>query len=143
MHGEFVNKFVSFLANALPSVSFIHRPYLHWSCLATMCFSSPLSSLSSLALSKIVSAHFACKISITLLPSPAVAIEAPEEGWFDFDRIHDELFEQGFTIYPGKPGAAPNFRLSVLGAIDQRDIKAFLRALEQVCLSARSGLSSP
>ncbi|MDG2051511.1 MAG: 2-aminoethylphosphonate--pyruvate transaminase [Myxococcota bacterium] len=72
-----------------------------------------------------------------------VAIEAPGEGWFDFDRIHDELFEQGFTIYPGKPGAAPNFRLSVLGAIDQRDVKAFLRALEQVCLSARSGLSSP
>jgi len=58
-----------------------------------------------------------------------VAIRAPEEPWYDFDAMHDALDAEGFTIYPGKPGATPTFRLSVLGAIDHRDVEAFLEAL--------------
>lgn len=58
-----------------------------------------------------------------------VAIRAPSEAWFDFDHMHDALFDEGFTIYPGKPGAVPTFRLAVLGAIDHRDIERFLEAL--------------
>lgn len=58
-----------------------------------------------------------------------VAIRAPESPWFDFDHMHDALFAEGFTIYPGKPGAIPTFRLAVLGAIDHTDIEDFLEAL--------------
>ena len=58
-----------------------------------------------------------------------VAIREPAEDWYDFDHMHDALAEEGFTIYPGKPGAEPTFRLAVLGAIDARDIEAFLFAL--------------
>jgi 2-aminoethylphosphonate aminotransferase len=58
-----------------------------------------------------------------------VAIREPEADWYDFDQMHDALAAEGFTIYPGKPGAEPTFRLAVLGAIDARDIEAFLAAL--------------
>ena len=58
-----------------------------------------------------------------------VAIREPVGDWYDFDRMHDALDAEGFTIYPGKPGAEPTFRLAVLGAIDARDIEAFLGAL--------------
>ena len=58
-----------------------------------------------------------------------VAIREPSDDWYDFDHMHDALAEEGFTIYPGKPGAEPTFRLAVLGAIDARDIEAFLAAL--------------
>ena len=66
-----------------------------------------------------------------------VAIRAPAEPWFDFDAMHDALFAEGFTIYPGKLGAAASFRLSVLGAIDERDIEAFLAALGRHLRRAR------
>jgi 2-aminoethylphosphonate aminotransferase len=58
-----------------------------------------------------------------------VAIRAPQAPWYDFDHMHDALDQQGFTIYPGKPGAEATFRLAVLGAIDAGDIEAFLLAL--------------
>jgi 2-aminoethylphosphonate-pyruvate transaminase len=58
-----------------------------------------------------------------------VAIHEPSGDWYDFDRMHDALDAEGFTIYPGKPGAQPTFRLAVLGAIDARDIENFLAAL--------------
>jgi len=58
-----------------------------------------------------------------------VAIKEPDASWYDFDAMHDALDREGFTIYPGKPGAVPTFRLAVLGAIDARDIEAFLKAL--------------
>jgi 2-aminoethylphosphonate-pyruvate transaminase len=66
-----------------------------------------------------------------------VAIRAPQEPWYDFDAMHDALDAEGFTIYPGKPGAAPAFRLAVLGAIDHRDIEAFLEALGRYVRGAR------
>lgn len=58
-----------------------------------------------------------------------VAIREPADDWYDFERMHDAMAAEGFTIYPGKPGAEPTFRLAVLGAIDARDIEAFLAAL--------------
>jgi aspartate aminotransferase-like enzyme len=67
-----------------------------------------------------------------------VAIRSPEAAWFDFDAMHDALYADGFTIYPGKPGAAATFRLSVLGAIDHRDIEAFLESLEHYLRGVRA-----
>jgi 2-aminoethylphosphonate aminotransferase len=58
-----------------------------------------------------------------------VAIREPDAPWYDFGRMHDALYAEGFTIYPGKAGRTPTFRLSVLGDIDERDILAFLAAL--------------
>lgn len=58
-----------------------------------------------------------------------VAIRDPMAPWFDFNHLHDALYAQGFTIYPGKPQGTPTFRLSVLGAIDGADIERFLASM--------------
>jgi len=49
---------------------------------------------------------------------------------FDFDILHDKLYEKGFTIYPGKIKKANTFRLANMGAIDHRDIEKFLIELK-------------
>lgn len=67
-----------------------------------------------------------------------VAIRAPVSAWYDFDAMHDALDAKGFTIYPGKSGAAASFRLAVLGAIDHRDIEAFLEALGRYVRGVRA-----
>jgi len=48
---------------------------------------------------------------------------------FDFNILHDKLFEKGFTIYPGKITELDTFRLAVMGAIFPKDIEDFLKAL--------------
>jgi 2-aminoethylphosphonate aminotransferase len=58
-----------------------------------------------------------------------VAIREPEGRWYDFEHMHAAMDAAGFTIYPGKPGAVPTFRLAVLGDIDSGDIRDFLEAL--------------
>ncbi|MDP3395316.1 MAG: 2-aminoethylphosphonate--pyruvate transaminase [Methanoregula sp.] len=52
----------------------------------------------------------------------------PEDVKFDFDRMHDYLYERGFTVYPGKIRQR-SFRLSILGDLYPEDIAAFLDAL--------------
>lgn len=61
----------------------------------------------------------------------------PDEDWYDFDTMHDYLLARGFTIYPGKPASGRTFRLSVLGAIDESDIRDFLAALREFVDMAR------
>jgi 2-aminoethylphosphonate-pyruvate transaminase len=68
-----------------------------------------------------------------------VAIREPADAWYDFDHMHDALAAEGFTIYPGKPGAEPTFRLAVLGAIDAQDIEAFLAALGSYLARVKAG----
>ena len=51
---------------------------------------------------------------------------------FDFNILHDKLYERGFTIYPGKITDLDTFRIAVMGSIDKEDIKNFLKNLEEV-----------
>lgn len=61
-----------------------------------------------------------------------ITVFEPEIANFDFDKLHDLLFEKGFTIYPGKlDDQRKTFRLANLGAIDKNDILNFLKALQQ------------
>jgi aspartate aminotransferase-like enzyme len=62
----------------------------------------------------------------------------PEVEKFDFDRMHDYLYERGFTVYPGKI-RQKSFRLSILGDLYPEDIVAFLDALRAYL--ADNGLS--
>jgi 2-aminoethylphosphonate-pyruvate transaminase len=66
-----------------------------------------------------------------------VAVKEPDAPWYDFDAMHAALDREGFTIYPGKPGAVPTFRLAVLGAIDSSDIEAFLKAFGRYLTQVR------
>jgi 2-aminoethylphosphonate-pyruvate transaminase len=57
------------------------------------------------------------------------AVIEPRHPAYSFMMMHDELYAQGFTIYPGKIPGLPTFRLANLGAIDRTDIEAFLEVL--------------
>lgn len=56
----------------------------------------------------------------------------PENPNYDFSKLHDLLYEEGFTIYPGKIGKKGTFRLANMGAIDYRDIKDFIVILKRI-----------
>jgi len=72
-----------------------------------------------------------------------LAVREPEASWYDFRSMHDELYALGFTVYPGKTGRTPCFRLSVLGDIDVTDIEAFLAALRRHVEKRRATASRP
>ena len=63
-----------------------------------------------------------------------ITIEYPNTPVFDFDMMHDKLYERGFTIYPGKIGKKRTFRLANMGAIAEDDIRDFLQALHDVLI---------
>jgi 2-aminoethylphosphonate-pyruvate transaminase len=54
----------------------------------------------------------------------------PENPRYSFDAMHDDLYGQGFTIYPGKVASKNTFRIANIGAIERSDIRNFLTALE-------------
>jgi 2-aminoethylphosphonate-pyruvate transaminase len=65
-----------------------------------------------------------------------LAIIEPKHSGYDFDSMHDYLYQRGFTIYPGKGAKEATFRLSILGDLTKEDIKAFLRELEGYLLNS-------
>ena len=59
------------------------------------------------------------------------AILEPADPNYDFDAMHDYLYERGFTIYPGKGAAkGDTFRLANMGAVDAQDMRDFLKTLQ-------------
>lgn len=54
-----------------------------------------------------------------------VTVRAPQDGKFDFFKLHDYCYERGFTIYPGKMFGLETFRLCNLGVITRKDIEDF------------------
>lgn len=53
------------------------------------------------------------------------AILDPAHPNYNFEDMHDYLYERGFTIYPGKVGNIGTFRLSNIGQIYPQDIENF------------------
>jgi len=58
-----------------------------------------------------------------------LAVIEPDTSLYNFDRMHDFLYERGFTIYPGKGAKKSTFRLSILGDLYKIDIDSFLLEL--------------
>ncbi len=54
---------------------------------------------------------------------------------YDFDRHHDLLLADGYTIYPAKAGYEHTFRLGNIGQITTADIDAFLASNASVLRS--------
>jgi 2-aminoethylphosphonate-pyruvate transaminase len=65
-----------------------------------------------------------------------LAIIEPKHSGYDFDAMHDYLYQRGFTIYPGKGAKEATFRLSILGDLTKVDIKGFLQELEGYLLAS-------
>ena len=56
----------------------------------------------------------------------------PDHSNFDFNKMHDLLYQRGFTIYPGKITKKKSFRLSNMGDLSTNDINLFLLILAEV-----------
>lgn len=75
------------------------------------------------------------KLGLRQVISPAhqsglvVSVKYPDTPEWDFTKVHDYLYERGFTIYPGKIEGTDTFRLCALGAIDVPDIRLFFENL--------------
>ena len=60
-----------------------------------------------------------------------VGLMYPNDPNFDFNKIHDYLFENGVTIYPGKIADLETFRICNLGALKAEDIRDAFAVLEE------------
>jgi len=58
------------------------------------------------------------------------SIIEPVDSNYSFTEMHDYLYEQGFTIYPGKGAKQNTFRIANMGEIYKEDIVKFLSCLE-------------
>jgi aspartate aminotransferase-like enzyme len=59
-----------------------------------------------------------------------LAVKEPSDPRYNFDAMHDYLYQRGYTIYPGKGAKEATFRLSVLGDLHKKDIESFLSELK-------------
>ena len=50
---------------------------------------------------------------------------------YDFDSMHDYLYANGITIYPGKLDDLNSFRVANIGDLTKDDIELFLTLLEK------------
>jgi 2-aminoethylphosphonate-pyruvate transaminase len=57
------------------------------------------------------------------------SIIEPKDDNYNFTEMHDYLFKQGFTIYPGKGAKQNTFRIANMGEIYEEDIIRFLKCL--------------
>lgn len=69
-----------------------------------------------------------------------VSVKYPDDANWDFDRVHDYCYDNGFTIYPGKISTTDTFRLCSLGAIGVEDIKAFFATLRRALVENGIGI---
>lgn len=60
-----------------------------------------------------------------------MTVQFPEDGrQYEFDAMHDAMYQQGYTIYPKKLPIANTFRLACIGDLTKTDIDHFLSALK-------------
>jgi 2-aminoethylphosphonate-pyruvate transaminase len=59
------------------------------------------------------------------------AIIEPTYENYDFNVLHDYLYERGVTIYPGKVAELNTFRVANIGELEEKDIQLFLYLLKQ------------
>jgi 2-aminoethylphosphonate-pyruvate transaminase len=59
------------------------------------------------------------------------AIVEPECEAYDFNSMHDYLYSNGITIYPGKLNYLNSFRVANIGDLNKDDIELFLALLEK------------
>jgi len=82
-----------------------------------------ITGITRLGLKHLVAAKHHSKI-ITAIVEPAC--EA-----YDFDSMHDYLYANGITIYPGKLSDSKTFRVATIGDLTKEDIELFLIFLEK------------
>nr|WP_093273552.1 2-aminoethylphosphonate--pyruvate transaminase [Psychrobacillus sp. OK032] len=82
-----------------------------------------IAGISRLGLKHLVAAEHHSKI--------ITAIVEPTCEAYDFDSMHDYLYANGITIYPGKLNYLNSFRVANIGDLTKDDIELFLTLLEK------------
>ena len=82
-----------------------------------------IAGISRLGLKHLVPAEHHSKI--------ITAIVEPTCETYDFDSMHDYLYANGITIYPGKLNYLNSFRVANIGDLTKDDIELFLTLLEK------------
>jgi len=59
------------------------------------------------------------------------SFKEPVCSGYDFTEMHDFLYSQGYTIYPGKLADLKTFRIANIGDITNKDIEKFLNLFEE------------
>lgn len=85
------------------------------------------NGLNKLKLKKLVGEE----ISSRLLTS----IIEPETPKYNFNSMHNFLYDKGFTIYPGKIASKNTFRVANIGEIYPEDMKRFVDLLQEYFIS--------
>jgi 2-aminoethylphosphonate aminotransferase len=72
----------------------------------------------------------------TLLPEEQesgllLAVCDPEDKRYNFEHMHDYLYDRGYTIYPGKGARKSTFRLAVIGDMKKFEVESFLKELKE------------
>lgn len=65
------------------------------------------------------------------------SIVEPEVKEYNFDSLHNYLYEKGFTIYPGKVSSKNTFRIANIGDIYPENMRKFIEILEEYFLSIK------
>ncbi|CAM4393435.1 2-aminoethylphosphonate aminotransferase [Saccharibacillus endophyticus] len=72
-----------------------------------------------------------CLVPLEYHSKIITAIKEPEHENYDFEEMHDFLYERGITIYPGKIGKTASFRIANIGAITKKDMERFLGIMKE------------
>jgi len=75
-----------------------------------------------------------CLVPLQYHSKIITAIKEPLTANYNFEEMHDYLYERGITIYPGKIGRMQSFRIANIGAISKCDIEYMLKILEEYLL---------
>jgi|TARA_B100000315_G_scaffold12161_1_gene11608 2-aminoethylphosphonate aminotransferase len=59
-----------------------------------------------------------------------VSIKEPTVSSYSFEKMHDYLYENGITIYPGKLINNNTFRLAIIGDLQKKDIQKVIMKLK-------------
>ena len=65
------------------------------------------------------------------------SIVEPEVKGYNFDSLHNYLYDKGFTIYPGKVSSKNTFRIANIGDIYPENMRKFIEILEEYFLSIK------
>ncbi len=87
------------------------------------CWEILINSLEKLKLKFIVPLKHHSKIITSIIE--------PDNDAYNFNEMHDFLYEKGYTIYPGKVSNLDTFRVSNIGTMLPEDMENFVQLLEE------------
>ncbi|WP_160687310.1 2-aminoethylphosphonate aminotransferase [Clostridium sp. C2-6-12] len=79
--------------------------------------------LKDIGLEKLVSEEDSSMLLTTIIE--------PKNEEYEFDKLHDELYKNGYTIYPGKVSLENTFRIANIGEIYPDDIKKVIEIMKK------------